>query len=266
MPLPSPSALQAILIAFLGLCTGSFLNAYTYRLSNGIEEGMLDGHSFCPHCKTTLRTIDLVPVASFAWLRGKCRYCSQPISWRYPIVEILCALVFLIFSLTQGGGDPLIFGLGLGIVYILVALGVYDAETMEVPLAPIGLGIVLALAALAYQAWMTGSLAPFSLTLVPLVLAFAFFGLQIGLSRGKWMGTGDLYVGIFLALILSWQQFLLMLMVGYVSGALVALPMVIGKQRGRKLPLVPFLSFGAFVAICFGQDILTWYASLLGFG
>ncbi len=258
--------LQAILIAFLGLCTGSFLNAYTYRLSNGIEDGMLDGHSFCPHCKATLRTLDLVPVASFLWLRGKCRYCSQPISWRYPIVEVLCALVFLIFSLTQGGGDPILFGLGLGIVYILVVLGVYDAETMEVPLAPIGLGIVLALAALGYQAWMIGNPSPFGLVLIPLMLALAFFGLQIGLSRGKWMGTGDLYVGIFLALILSWQKFLLMLMVGYVSGALVALPMIMQKERGRKLPLVPFLSLGALVAICFGSAILMWYTGLLGFG
>lgn len=262
----SPLGLQTVLITFLGLCAGSFLNAYVYRLSNGIEEGMLNGHSFCPHCKTVLRAADLVPVASFLWLRGKCRTCARRISWRYPIVEALCALVFLTYSITQGGGDPILFAIGLGIVYILVVLGVYDAETMEVPLAPIGLGIVLALAALGYQAWMIGNPAPFGLVLIPLMLALVFFGLQIGLSRGKWMGIGDLYVGIFLALILSWQQFLLMLMVGYVSGALVALPMIMHKERGRKLPLVPFLSLGALVAICFGQVILTWYAGLLGFG
>lgn len=265
MPL-SPSVLQAVFVAFLGLCAGSFLNAYVYRLSNGIEEGMLDGHSFCPHCKAQLQARDLVPLLSFAWLRGRCRYCHQPISWRYPLVEAGCVLVFLTFALTQGGSDPVLFGLGLGIMYILYALGVYDAQTMEVPLAPIGLGIFLALVAIGYQTWISGSIAPLSITIVPLGIALAFFGLQIGLSRGRWMGMGDLYVGIFLALILSWQQFLLMLMAAYVSGALVALPMIIRKQRGKKLPLVPFLSLGAFVAICFGQDILSWYAGLLGFG
>src|ERR1700733_9360461 len=78
----------------LGLIIGSFLNCVTYRIEQ--ESSFLKGRSYCPNCKHTLAWYDLVPVFSFLWLGGKCRYCHQKISWQYPLVEIATALLFLL--------------------------------------------------------------------------------------------------------------------------------------------------------------------------
>src|SRR5690348_3301805 len=85
--------------AILGLIVGSFLNAWLYRLHAG--ESVVRGRSHCPHCHHELSALDLVPVLSFVWLRGRCRYCHAPISWQYPAVEALTALSFVLILLSD---------------------------------------------------------------------------------------------------------------------------------------------------------------------
>src|SRR3954465_436221 len=95
----------AVLVV-LGLCLGSFVNALVWRLHEQEEGGskkaaakklsIIKGRSMCPHCKHALKPIDLIPVISWLSLRGKCRYCSKPISIQYPIVELSTALLFVV--------------------------------------------------------------------------------------------------------------------------------------------------------------------------
>ena len=86
-------------IFIFGLCIGSFLNVVVLRLEKG--EGFVSGRSYCPHCKHNLAWFDLIPVASFLFLGGSCRYCSAKISWQYPLVEIATAAVFLLIFNSQ---------------------------------------------------------------------------------------------------------------------------------------------------------------------
>src|SRR3989344_5301589 len=86
--------LPEIFMFTFGLCIGSFLNVVIYRIEK--EEGFVKGRSYCSHCKHTLSWADLVPVFSFIFLGGKCRYCHKKISVQYPLVEMLTGLVFLL--------------------------------------------------------------------------------------------------------------------------------------------------------------------------
>src|SRR5581483_10086395 len=87
-----------ILVGLLGLAIGSFLNCVIWRLE---KQETLQGRSYCPHCKHSLAWYDVIPVASFLWLGGLCRYCSKKISWQYPLVEIFTAIIFLVVYQSQ---------------------------------------------------------------------------------------------------------------------------------------------------------------------
>ena len=88
--------IASVFIFLLGLVIGSFLNCVVYRLNE--KKSFVSGRSFCPECKHSLAWYDLVPVFSFVFLKGKCRYCGKPISWQYPIVEISTGSIFLLIS------------------------------------------------------------------------------------------------------------------------------------------------------------------------
>ena len=85
---------MAFLIFIFGLCIGSFLNCVIYRLEK--DQSFISGRSFCPSCNHVLNWQDLIPVLSFIFLKGRCRYCKEPISVQYPAVEILTGLIFLL--------------------------------------------------------------------------------------------------------------------------------------------------------------------------
>src|SRR3989344_3387555 len=111
--------LTSIFVFLFGLIVGSFLNAVIYRLQKG--ESALEGRSYCPHCKHILAWYDLIPLASFAMLAGKCRYCGKRISLQYPLVELATAVVFVSifnfqFSISNEFSNFLIFKL----VYLFV--------------------------------------------------------------------------------------------------------------------------------------------------
>ena len=92
-----------IILAWLGLCAGSFVNALVWRLHEQKRSkkadkklSILNGRSMCVHCRHELTWYDLIPLFSWLLLRGKCRYCKKPISWQYPIVELATAAVFVL--------------------------------------------------------------------------------------------------------------------------------------------------------------------------
>ncbi|HHY61318.1 MAG TPA: prepilin peptidase, partial [Clostridia bacterium] len=91
---------MAFLSLILGLIIGSFLNVCIYRLPR--RESVVFGKSRCPHCHHALGAADLVPVVSYLWLRGRCRYCGGPISGQYPTVELVTGVVFLVTYLVTG--------------------------------------------------------------------------------------------------------------------------------------------------------------------
>ena len=123
-----------IFIFLFGLCIGSFLNVVIYRLE---KEKKLSGRSFCPHCKHTLSWKDLVPVFSFLWLMGSCRYCSKKISWQYLVVEIATGLVFLIIFSLQYFNFTVLNLINIAFLWYiwtaLIVIFVYDLKHYIIP-------------------------------------------------------------------------------------------------------------------------------------
>jgi prepilin signal peptidase PulO-like enzyme (type II secretory pathway) len=262
-----------ILILF-GLCVGSFINALVWRLHQA-EKGkpknktlsIVKGRSMCVHCHHTLGAKDLVPLFSWLELRGKCRYCHQPISAQYPLVELLTAVLFVISYLAWPTGfismfQWLNFVLWLPGITLGVALAVYDSRWMLLPnkLVYIMIGVSLGLVLLRFindpvvDTLLTAGLGVLCLA----GLFYAFFQL----SGGKWIGGGDVKLAIALGLLVGGptNAFLLLFLASF-GGSLVAIPLLMaGKaKRSTHVPFGPFLIAATYIVYLFGSYITLWY-------
>ena len=122
--------MEYIISGCFGLILGSFLNVCIYRLPR--EESLVRPRSRCPGCGAQIRWYDNVPVLSFLLLGAKCRDCKHPISWRYPLVELLCAVIAILF-MSRSIGSPLWLAVSLTAAYGLVTLSFIDIDTMMIP-------------------------------------------------------------------------------------------------------------------------------------
>lgn len=277
-----------LLVFIFGLIIGSFLNAVIFRLHSG--ESFVNGRSHCIHCKRELRVLDLVPLFSFIYLRGRCRYCHKKISWQYPIIELATALTFILLarnfqffppqsSIFNVGGIPLLavtisnfqFWFQLVFTSILIVIAMFDLKHYlildKVIFPAMGLSLI-------YNVYLDLSLkqsffgwhSMFVLGLLSGLGLAAFFALQFLISRGRWIGFGDVKLGFLLGLILGWPQSLAALILAYFSGALVGLSLIaLGKkQLSSKLPFGTFLGFSAIIITIWGQPMVHWYLKLIG--
>ena len=193
------NTLVAIIVALYGLLIGSFINAFVWRLHE--KKGIAHGErSECPHCHHTLAARDLVPVISWFWLRGKCRYCRKQIHWQYPVVEVLTAGLFAWSAviLAPDSAETVIkLGLWLVLLAMLIILAVYDTRWMILPNKIIfpGIGVAAALAVVAASA--AGAVG-FS-THLPIIAGFlGFVGLVVLLLQKFWPEDYDwLFLGGF---------------------------------------------------------------------
>ena len=239
----------------MGLLIGSFLNVCIWRLPR--EESIIWPASHCPACSTVLGVRDLVPVLSWIFLRGKCRYCGERISPRYPAVELLTGALFLICF--QHYGPTLELAAALLLSALLVAITFIDIDHQIIL---DGMLIVLGAGGLVLQLW-TGAVGFFSM----LAGALAGGGLLLLLaivSRGG-MGGGDVKLAFALGFWLGWQGVLLGLFIGFVLGGAGSVLLILLRLRGRKdyIPFGPFIAAGAWIALLYGRQILDWYFGFL---
>ncbi len=243
-----------VLLGFvLGLCFGSFSNALTWRVATGRGIG---GRSMCPHCKKTLMARDLIPVVSFLVLRGRCRTCHKKISWQYPIVEVVTALSFALIAI-QPIAVPQIM-IEWVIAAVLMSLFVIDLrygilpDVLTIPaiIGVIGIRVLLG-------DWSTVGVD----MLLGGLVGFSFFGLQWVLSKGKWIGDGDIRFGVLMGVLLGFPTVFLALMMSYSIGAMVAIGLLTAHKRqwGSRIALGPFLVVGTVIAYYWGGWILTLF-------
>ena len=249
-------------IFLLGLCIGSFLNCVIYRLE---EEKSLKGRSFCPNCKHKLSWLDLFPVFSFLFLKGKCRYCKNKISWQYPIVEASTALIFLsIFSLQSSNLKFLNLAFSFYIACVLIIIFIYDLKHYIIPdkvLFPaIGIvGIVrildFALGILDFKSLLNYFFA--------VIVASGFFLAIFLVSKGRWMGFGDVKLAILMGLLLGFSNVLVALFLAFFFGAIIGVMLMIfkGKKLKSEIPFGPFLIMGTFMAMFWASQIIQWYVT-----
>jgi prepilin signal peptidase PulO-like enzyme (type II secretory pathway) len=243
-----PVALLTIAFFFLcGAAMGSFGNVLIARLPAGETLG---GRSHCPWCLRALHALELIPIASWLWLRAKCSSCRSPISAQYPLVEIASMLLFGCALLIAKAHLLVAIPLALSL-WLLLVIAIIDAKTMGIPdllSAPFAVCAILATLA------RTGSVD----VLAPL-LGFAFFGAQWALSRGYWVGSGDIVLSIGIGFLLGrWELMLACLLLSYILGAFVALWLLVTKRvrKGDHVPFGPFLAAAAFLTLLFGDYFL----------
>jgi leader peptidase (prepilin peptidase)/N-methyltransferase len=256
-------ALEIFVLIFTvaaGLVAGSYLNVLIHRLPRG--QSTVLPRSRCPYCDGTVRAVDNIPLLSFLLLGGRCRHCRAPISWRYPFIEALTALLFVLclfsFGLTGRAAASALF------CCLMLALALIDLEHYLLPDKLTLPGIV---AGLALQPWL-----PATTFLDAVVGTFVGAGIVILLMnfwywwRGEeGMGLGDVNMMALIGAFLGWQGVLITLLLGALSGALVGIFLML---RGRlqiksKLPFGTFLAFAAIIALFAGDRLIAYYSRLL---
>lgn len=225
----------------------------------------------CPSCQHQLSAKDLVPVLSWLSLGGKCRYCRAPISWQYPAVELALAGLFvgsyLVWPYDWSSKEAVLFGFWLVFLTGFMALAVYDLRWYLLPDKIVFLLIALALV----QVFVVSVIYGGGIS----VITTAWWGLVVGggifyalfeLSGGRWIGGGDVKLGVALGLLLGGPlNSMLMIFIASLLGTVVALPMMlIGRAKtSSRLPFGPFLLVATIIVYLFGNSLITWYKQKL---
>jgi leader peptidase (prepilin peptidase)/N-methyltransferase len=257
----TPDTLATIVFAFVGLCIGSFLNVVIHRLPRGAS--VVTPPSRCPNCDYLLRWYDNVPVLSWVFLRGRCRKCGTPISIRYPIVEILTMLVFLLHLWVFGWS--VLMAVRVVFATALVALFAIDLEHHLLPdritLPGIVVGLIVSLVV------PPGIVDSILGTLLGGGVLWAIGEAYYRYAGQQGMGGGDVKMLAMVGAFLGWKLVLVTLVLSSVAGSLIGV-LVIALKRGdmkHALPYGTFLALGALAASLVGDRILAWYLGMYDF-
>ena len=237
----------------LGLTIGSFINVCILRLPKGLS--IVSPPSHCYSCNKRLGTLDLVPVLSYLFNCGRCRYCQNEYSVRYTLIELLTGGVFVWCFLVFGFYSVLIKALFFSSFLIVITFIDIDHQLIldKVLIWMAGAGVAINL-------WL-GPPAP---DLWSMLLAAAVGGgvmlLIAVLTRGG-MGGGDIKFMAVLGLWLGWPYILITMLLSFIIGGVVGLLLLVLKRKGRKdfIPFGPFIAIAAYITFLYGIDILMWY-------
>lgn len=252
-----------LIVLIFGLVVGSFLNVCIHRLPRG--ESIVWPSSHCPACGTKIAAYDNLPLLSIMLLRGRCRSCQARISLRYPTVELLNGVGYVVMFWQFGFQWPaaiysILFSALLVVTFI-------DLEHQIVPdlitLPGIPLGILCAS------------------TVLPVGLLDSVLGVLLGggilwflawvspyLFGKEGMGGGDIKLLAMIGAFLGWRPTLLAIMLAALVGSVVGIGLIASKvmRRDQHIPFGPFLALGALVALFFHRELIDWYFGLLGPG
>jgi leader peptidase (prepilin peptidase)/N-methyltransferase len=240
----------------LGTAIGSFLNVCIYRLPK--EESVVTPRSRCPACETPIRAVDNIPLLSFVLLRGRCRACGNPISWRYPLVEALTGILFALaatwFGITLQAVFLLTFLCGLIVVSFVDLDHQIIPNAITLPGIPLGLLAGILLGEPPFLDRVIGMLVGAGFLYLVLFYAGALYGQEA-------MGEGDLNLIALVGAFLGWKAVALTILLGCLFGSVVGLILIAMRRMGRRqhIPFGPFLSLGAVVSLFWGERLIAWY-------
>ena len=247
--------------ALSGAIVGSFLNVCIYRIPTGLS--ILKPASACPKCNQKIRFSDNIPIISYLILRGRCRSCNEPISWRYPLVELITAgttaAVYMVYGVTLQGGACLV------LIYLLTVITFIDVDHMIIPDKLVFLGLLTGFAALFSGAnpigWRDALLGVFvygGLLYLPGLAGKRIF-------KKDAMGIGDVKLGAMMGLFLGWKMIIMSLYAAFFVASAVGLTaLVTGRLRtGDRVPFGPFLAAGTLVTLFFGERLLKLYIRII---
>lgn len=252
--------LYLLLSFILGTAVGSFLNVVIDRTTR--RESIL-GRSYCDHCRATLSTFDLIPIVSFAVLGAKCRYCKKPISWQYPLVETVTAILFLLTFLILVSENNLslaTLAYYLFLISVVIVVAVVDIKFSLIPTTFVFIASFISL----FYNFFSFSPSLFAQHTAAAFLSALFFLIIVVATRGRGMGEGDIILGFLIGMVLGIKATLLSLFLAFLLGALVSLVLILFgyKKFGQTIPFAPFLISGLLISLYWAKPILDWYLML----
>lgn len=239
-----------LIVFIIGILMGLFLNICICRIPH--KGSMTFFHLRCAKCGKKLKAADLIPIFSYMFLRGKCRYCKAPISIKYPFVELLSGILFLLlfikYNLTA------LFVKYTIITCILIVIAIIDFNTREIPDGILIFGIIVAMIFISVDKSITIGNA-----LIGFAAGFCIF-LAIALASNA-MGGGDIKLMAFLGLAVGWRNILLISLFSFIIGSVISLILIIFKIKGRKdyIPFAPFILSAHIIIVLWGDWILDMY-------
>ena len=258
------STVLVITCSLLGLAIGSFLNVVVWRVPRG--ESVVSPPSACPACQRPIRPRDNLPVAGWLLLRGRCRDCQAPISPRYPVVEGLTAVLFVVMAL-RFGLDPVLPAY-LYLAAVGLALALIDLDVKRLPDALTLPSYVVAPALLGGAALLGSDSGELLRALLGGAAMYAvYFALAFAYPAG--MGFGDVKLAGVLGLYtawLGWGVWAVGLFLGFFLGGVFGIVLIAVKKGGRKtaVPFGPFMLLGVLTAVLVGQDLADAYLNAMG--
>lgn len=251
-----------LLVFLIGLLVGSFLNVLIDRIAR--NEKFVFGRSYCESCQHLLSWQDLIPLFSFIFLAGRCRYCRARIPLWLPVIELVTALVFVLvawwfFELAWG----LIF-LGLIIASLLIVVFFTDLKYRLV------YGIIIypaLLITLVYQIAIFGSWVGLISPLLASLATGLFFYLLYLLTKKRGLGFGDVQIGLLMGLLLGWPNIVVALYLAFLTGALTGIILIIAGRAKMKTAIAfgPFLVLATFIAWFAGGKLISLVTTCLFF-
>lgn len=255
-----------LFIFAFGLVVGSFLNVVTLRMNTG--RSAAKGRSACMRCNKTLAWYELIPVGSFLAQKGKCRSCKEPISFQYPLVELITALVFLVLynrfivanmfqTLLFPATTVVPFLFSCIIAALLIIIFVYDYRHRIIPDTIVYPFIVLALLSIAWKTFMVPGFSFAEALVSGIVVGVPFFGLWF-FSKGRAMGFGDVKLALGIGWLLGLAQGFAAVLLAFWIGAIVGLGLLALKRHytmRSEIAFGPFLIIGTFIAGVWGVSL-----------
>lgn len=253
---------SVIYVVIVGCVVGSFLTAIQNRLDN--LKSILYDRSRCPKCNHILGVLDLFPILSFVFLRGKCRFCKSKISFLYPVIELITVgLAFFVYYYFGESWQSLVLFFSLCTIFLAA---ISDIKSQEVDIWIFTVGILIALA-WRFSLWCSVDtlydvlLGGASAALLPFCLSV--------FSREKWMGYGDSLFALWIGILCGFPTGLIGIFLAFLLGSIFGIIVLVSSKNKKaaktKIPFGPFIALGGIIALSYGSVILENYLKLLGY-
>lgn len=251
--------MAAIVVLFfiVGSIFGSFLNVVIDRLIVG--QSIL-GRSYCDYCKRTLTALDLVPILSYIFLKGRCRVCKKRLSLQYPVIEGLTGALFAMVVYMQAAANNLnptyLFYL-LALACVMVIVATVDFKYSLIPTA-------FVFGASLFSLFYNFFTLPSDVFVTHVAAAFAaaiFFGAIVLFTKGRGMGSGDIVLAFLIGMVLGFEKMILSVFLAFIIGSIIAILLIIFGRKGfrQTIPFGPFLVIGFYLSFYWFNPLLAWY-------
>jgi leader peptidase (prepilin peptidase)/N-methyltransferase len=240
----------------LGLIIGSFLNVCIGRIPE--RQSLILPSSHCPVCNTPLKPLDLIPVFSWIFLKGRCRYCGTKISVQYLLVELLTGCLFLLNYIMLGMSINFLFS--IIITSLLITISFIDFRHYIIP-DVLNITLLITVVIFRIVIWNGNILDP----VLGLVAGGGLFLLIHILTKGRGMGLGDVKLIGVLGLYFGLAETMVTVGLSFIIGAVIMMVLLLTKIKKRKdqIPFGPYIALAAYFTMLFGPQILNWYLSMI---